>query len=87
MQILSYVAFVLCFEVYFANLTSEVIVGYLTRQPTSNDPIWAKKEQGSWLTTSPVMDEFAAILNGMAKRCKKGIPINTNTALGHGKLK
>ncbi|HQK63554.1 MAG TPA: hypothetical protein PLF16_00200 [Candidatus Staskawiczbacteria bacterium] len=53
-----------------ARYQGEDQMGYLSRQPTSNDP---PKPEGKspWLEETELLDEFALLLNGMAKRCQK----------------
>ena len=46
-------------------------MGYLSRQPTSNDPPQPKKGKSPWLEANELADEFFLLLNGLAKRCVK----------------
>lgn len=45
-------------------------MGYLSRQPTSNDPLPRTDGKSRWLEDNPCVDEFCLLLNGLAKRCK-----------------
>ncbi len=44
-------------------------MGYLSRQPTSNDPPRLKGGKSPWLGDNELMDEVALLLSDMAKRC------------------
>jgi hypothetical protein len=44
-------------------------MGYMSRKPNSNDPP-SPERAGRWLDTSDVMDEFALMISGNAKRCR-----------------
>ena len=44
-------------------------MGFGTRQPTSNDSPRANTEKSPWLEENEFMDEFALLLNRLAKRC------------------
>ena len=46
-------------------------MGYLTRQPTSNEPPRTLTGKSQWLGDTEVMDEIAMLLNGIAERCAK----------------
>lgn len=45
-------------------------MGFGTRQPTSNDPP-QNTGKSPWLEETDDMDEFALVVNKLAKRCKK----------------
>lgn len=44
-------------------------MGYLTRQPTSNDPPRLRESKSPWLGDNELADETVLLLNGIAKRC------------------
>lgn len=44
-------------------------MGYLSRQPTSNDSPRPKTGKSPWLGEGEMMDETAMLLNELAKRC------------------
>jgi len=46
-------------------------MGYLSRQPTSNDPPKPQEGKSPWLEETGLLDEVALLLNNMAKRCQK----------------
>lgn len=46
-------------------------MGYLSRQPDSNDPPRPKDGKSPWLEETELLDEFALLLEGAAKRCQK----------------
>jgi hypothetical protein len=44
-------------------------MGYLSRQPTSNDPPPSNEGKSPWLEENELVDEVCLLLNGLAKRC------------------
>lgn len=46
-------------------------MGYLSRQPTSNEPPKPNAGTSPWLEANELADEFSLLLNGLAKRCAK----------------
>ena len=44
-------------------------MGYLSRQPSSNNIPKPKKKKNPWLKENEHVDEFCLLLNGLAKRC------------------
>lgn len=44
-------------------------MGYLSRQPTSNDIPCPKEGKSPWLEENEYVDEVCLLLNGLAKRC------------------
>jgi len=46
-------------------------MGYLSNQPTSNDPPPSNEGKSPWLEETELADEICLLLNGDAKRCKK----------------
>lgn len=44
-------------------------MGYMSRQPTSNDPPRSREDKSPWLDGNELLDEVALLLNGSAKRC------------------
>ena len=47
-------------------------MGYLTRRPTLNDlPKLVEQGKSPWLIENEFLDEFALLLSGCARRCKR----------------
>ena len=46
-------------------------MGYLSRLPTSNDPPRSTSGEDPWLGDNELMDRYALVLNGLAKKCVK----------------
>lgn len=44
-------------------------MGFMSRQPTSNDPPRKQSENNPWIEETDLMDTFALLLNGAAYRC------------------
>jgi hypothetical protein len=44
-------------------------MGYLSRQPNSNEPPRRTEGKSQWLEETDISDEFALLLSGDAKRC------------------
>lgn len=46
-------------------------MGYMSRQPTSNNLPQLREGKSPWLGDNELVDEIALLLNDLAKRCKK----------------
>lgn len=46
-------------------------MGYLSSKPDSNEPQPQSGAKSRWLEENELVDEFALLLSGSAKRCKK----------------
>jgi len=46
-------------------------MGYLSRQPTSNDPPRSREGKSPWLGENDYLDKTALILAGLVEKCVK----------------
>lgn len=58
-------------------------MGFLTRQPDSNDP--PRDRKGRWLDTNDVVDDFFLLVSGRAQPCRDCHKATSNRYLYAGK--